>query len=83
MTQEVRAIYENGQFRPLDPVSLPEHGLLSLVISSAPSADAVAAGQQKGALQAALDHAEKLPVEGPDDGFSGADHDLVLYGWKK
>ena len=22
----------------------------------------------------------ELPLEGPDDGFSGADHDKVLYG---
>jgi predicted DNA-binding antitoxin AbrB/MazE fold protein len=35
------------------------------------------------ALTAALEEAENLPIEGPDDGFSGADHDLVLYGWKK
>lgn len=26
-----------------------------------------------------LDEINSLPVEGPDDGFSGADHDEVLY----
>ena len=24
-----------------------------------------------------------MPIQSPDDGFSGRDHDEVLYGWKK
>jgi predicted DNA-binding antitoxin AbrB/MazE fold protein len=82
MSQEVRAIYENGQFRPLDPVSLPEQGLVSLIITpTIPTAPSDVECRQ--ALHAALDEAARLPIEGSDDGFSGADHDLVLYGWKK
>lgn len=34
MSQEIRAIYENGLFRPLDPVSLAEHDTVSLVVTS-------------------------------------------------
>lgn len=83
MTHEVRAIYENGQFRPLEPVALPEHGLVSLVITSAGTGNATPSSGNKENLQAALDRVAQLPIEGPDDGFSGADHDLVLYGWKK
>jgi predicted DNA-binding antitoxin AbrB/MazE fold protein len=82
MSQEVRAIYENGQFRPLDPVSLPEQGLVSLVITPATST-APTDIERRRALHAALDEAAQLPIEGSDDGFSGADHDLILYGWKK
>jgi predicted DNA-binding antitoxin AbrB/MazE fold protein len=33
MSQEIRAIYENGFFRPLDPVSLAEHDVVSLVVT--------------------------------------------------
>lgn len=83
MSQEIRAIYEHGQFRPLEPVSLAEQDVLSLVISQAPSQNAVALARQKELLKTALESAAKLPLEGPDDGFSGADHDLALYGWKK
>jgi hypothetical protein len=31
-------------------------------------------------LMAELD---KLPDGNPDDGLSGRDHDLILYGWRK
>ncbi len=34
MSQQIRAIYENGLFRPLDPVNLAEHDLVSLVVAS-------------------------------------------------
>jgi predicted DNA-binding antitoxin AbrB/MazE fold protein len=33
MSREIRAIYENGLFRPLDPVTLAEHDVVSLVVS--------------------------------------------------
>ena len=32
MSQEIRAVYENGLFRPLDPVSLEEHDTVSLIV---------------------------------------------------
>ncbi len=34
MSQEIRAIYENGLFRPLDPVSLAERDTVSLTVHS-------------------------------------------------
>lgn len=36
--------------------------------------------EQKQALLDFLDEIESLPVENPDDPFSGRDHDKVLYG---
>ena len=86
MTQETRAIFENGLFRLLDPVSLAEHDLVSLVIGPAitPSSSSTpATNQQQKSLLAALAEAANLPLEGSNDDFSGADHDLVLYGWNK
>jgi predicted DNA-binding antitoxin AbrB/MazE fold protein len=86
MSQEIRAIYENGLFRPLDPVSLSEHDVVSLVVSGASQhleggADA-ALDLQRQALREMFDEADSLPLENPER-FSGADHDAVLYGWKK
>jgi hypothetical protein len=30
-----------------------------------------------------LEEVSAMPVQGPNDGFSGADHDRILYGWDK
>jgi predicted DNA-binding antitoxin AbrB/MazE fold protein len=87
MSQEIRAIYENGLFRPLDPVSLTDHDVVSLIVNPALKSNSTTEREslelQRQALCEALDEADRLPLESPDDGFSGADHDLILYGWKK
>jgi hypothetical protein len=36
--------------------------------------------KQRAAIAAFLDTMEAIPPEGPDDGFSGRDHDKILYG---
>jgi hypothetical protein len=36
--------------------------------------------RQQAAIAKFLDRMEALPDEGPDDGFSGRDHDKALYG---
>lgn len=87
MTYEIRAIFENGVLRPLEPLILGEHELVTVVVRTK-----TVNGQQdfardiaepNKALIAAIEKANRLPIESPDDGFSGADHDLVLYSWKK
>jgi predicted DNA-binding antitoxin AbrB/MazE fold protein len=87
MSQEIRAIFENGLFRPLEPVSLADCDLVSLVISQANADSSVGDDQilrqQREALAELFAEADSLPLEAPNDGFSGADHDLILYGWKK
>jgi predicted DNA-binding antitoxin AbrB/MazE fold protein len=87
MSQFVQAIYEQGVFRPLQPVILPEHEQVSLEIRPADAAladvDTEEIIHQREALRRALDEAAQLPIEAPDDGLGGADHDLILYGWKK
>ena len=87
MSQEIRAIYENGLFRPLDPVSIGEHDVVSLVIGPAtavePRGEADELARQRIALVEMFAEADSLPNENPNDTFSGSDHDLVLYGWKK
>ena len=72
-TIRVEAIYENGVFRPLQPVTLPEGSRVEVVYEvEAPPHDPKR-------LARALEEIAAMPSEGPDDGFSGADHDEVLY----
>lgn len=40
MSTHVEAVYENGVFRPLQPVSLPEHRRVTVTIDDAAEADA-------------------------------------------
>ena len=84
MTQLVQAIYENGVFRPLDPVHVAEHEQVSLVIESpAQAPDNVAIMQQGEALRKLRAAMDVLPTGAPADGLGGADHDDILYGTKK
>jgi hypothetical protein len=79
MSQEVRAIYENGLFRPLDPVALAEHDLVSIVVST-PRHEKRPAGDQAPAPCDATgvefdDELESLLFDGPSlpADFSRAD----------
>jgi predicted DNA-binding antitoxin AbrB/MazE fold protein len=86
MTHEFRAIFEHGILRPLDPISLVENDVVTVVVQSNGSQieqSKVEGAKQKQNLMAALAEANRLPLESSDDGFSGADHDQVLYGWQK
>ncbi len=80
MTQLVQAIFENGVFRPLDPVHVAEHERVSLVIESTVEAsnENVIARQREalGKLRAEMD---ALPAGAPVDGLGGADGDEILY----
>jgi predicted DNA-binding antitoxin AbrB/MazE fold protein len=38
MPRSVQAVYENGVLRPLEPVNLPENGLVNLTIANGTSA---------------------------------------------
>jgi predicted DNA-binding antitoxin AbrB/MazE fold protein len=72
-TIQVEATYENGVFRPLQPVDLPDGSRVEVIYRiEAPPPD-----PQR--IERALEAIAAMPREGPDDGFSGADHDEVLY----
>jgi predicted DNA-binding antitoxin AbrB/MazE fold protein len=74
MTIHVDAVYEHGTFRPAGPVALQEGARVLLTIESA------ATLQSPQRLIAALAEIAAMPAQSPDDGFSGADHDKLLYG---
>lgn len=76
MANRIQAVYENGVFRPVQPVELAEGTPVELQIETPlPFTDPKI-------LAKALAEIAALPLEGPDDGFSGADHDKILYGGK-
>ena len=74
MTIQVGAIYEKGIFRLDSPVPLDEGAQVVLTIET----EAPMRPPQR--LVAALAEIAAMPAQSPDDGFSGADHDKILYG---
>jgi predicted DNA-binding antitoxin AbrB/MazE fold protein len=76
MTKTIQAIYEGGVFKPREAVALEEGAAVELTVRAEPPfvpADAAA-------VLRFVEEIAALPLEGPDDGFSGADHDKILYG---
>jgi predicted DNA-binding antitoxin AbrB/MazE fold protein len=79
MNRTIEAIFENGVFRPAEPVQLPEGSRVSVSIP----VEAVEPAKSPGEIAYEfLARIAAMPSEGPKDGFSGADHDKVLYGGK-
>lgn len=89
MLENIEAIFENGVFRPLAPVALPEHKRVSMSVAIHPDADSVldapthAIELQRAALARLQTEMDALPSIAPADGLGGADHDQILYGWTK
>ena len=77
MNRTIEAIFENGVFRPTEPVQLAEGLRVSVTV---PDGKTFTQGSYDAeAVNRALDELAALPMEGPDDEFSGADHDKILY----
>ncbi|HZK82870.1 MAG TPA: antitoxin family protein [Humisphaera sp.] len=74
MTIHVDATYERGTFRPAIPVTLEEGTHVVLTIET----EAPLRPPQR--LVASLAEIAAMPAQSPEDGFSGADHDKILYG---
>lgn len=79
MVKTVTATYENGLLRPAEPLPLEEGQRVELTVSTPDDDDA----RRHEALIAGLNEIAALPLESPNDGFSGADHDKVLYGGER
>ncbi len=84
MSDTIPAVFDSGVFRPLEPVELAEG---TQVIVQVPAAAVQSAefspeelARQQSAIREFLDRMGALPDEGPNDGFSGRDHDKILYG---
>jgi len=75
MNRTVNAIFENGVFRPTEPVALSDgaHVEITVHTSETVAEHGVSAAGMLARLAA-------LPIEGDADPFSGAEHDAILYG---
>ncbi|MEP6669177.1 MAG: antitoxin family protein [Chthoniobacter sp.] len=75
MTTTAAAIYENGVLRPLSPLPLAEGARVEVTVTdSAPAPQPSVARAIERMREIAA-----LPMESEQDGFSGKDHDSVLY----
>jgi predicted DNA-binding antitoxin AbrB/MazE fold protein len=83
MSQHLKAVYEHGVFRPLEPVRLQEHQEVTLVLVTAEVGGA-AAGHKR-IWEVAEDLVRDIPEEAldsaPADG--AAEHDHYLYAAPK
>ena len=89
MLENIEAIFENGVFRPLAPVALPEHKRVSMSIALSPETEDISSiapdviELQRIALARLQVEMDALPIKAPSDGLGGAEHDQILYGWTK
>lgn len=88
MSHTIPAIFDEGVFRPLKPVDLPEGTpvvvqLETPIPSPSEKSDELSPedlARQQARIAEFLEKMAAIPEEGPDDGFSGRDHDKILYG---
>jgi predicted DNA-binding antitoxin AbrB/MazE fold protein len=80
MSHEVDAVYNNGAFVPVTPMAIREGTHVHLRVEEKASASGPSKLMSQTEFKEFLQRMADLPLEGPDDGFSGADHDKVLYG---
>lgn len=73
MTIYCMAIYENGVLRPSTRLELPEGAEVAILLTPSPQP------ADSRPLSEVLAQIAALPMEGTVDGFSGRDHDDVLY----
>lgn len=77
----IRGRVQNGVVVLPAGASLPEGVEVTVVVDAArqPADDPMPEGERRRVLEI-MDRIAALPDENPDDRFSGADHDQVLYG---
>jgi predicted DNA-binding antitoxin AbrB/MazE fold protein len=84
VSYEIDAIYSNGSFVPVTPITIPEGARVHLRVDEQPFPATAEEAKERPKLSRAemadfLRTMEELPVESPDDGFSAEDHDKIIY----
>jgi len=79
MTTTAAAIYENGVLRPLSPLPLAEGARVEVTVTDEASSSVA----EISTVASLLRQIAALPMESSDAGFSGRDHDRILYGGAK
>ncbi len=87
MTIHCKAVHENGVLRPERPLELAEGTHVDLIVVPAVPANSDILSSPELGLEARkaaemLARIAAMPMEVDDQGFSGRDHDKVLYGKK-
>ena len=80
MSHEIDAVYNNGAFVPVTPVAIPEGTQVHLRVEEKTVTESPSKMMTPEEKSAFLRMMIELPIESPNDGFSGADHDKLLYG---
>lgn len=82
MTFHTDAIYEGGVLRPLVPLELNEHQVVSLSIStgSEHAATDEKAARQRDILADYVAKVESRPEDAPDDEATNRDHGRLIHG---
>ena len=75
-TTPIEAVYEQGVLRPTRPIDLAEGARVEIIVI--PVYSPRGPGQSTPAEVAARIAA--MPVQSSSEGFSGEDHDAILYG---
>lgn len=73
MRKTIKAVYEKGIIRPIEPLALPDGSRLDVIIISHEQPETIQSAAQ------VLAEIATLPLEGPRDGFAGREHDAILY----
>jgi predicted DNA-binding antitoxin AbrB/MazE fold protein len=81
MTYQFDAIFDNGVFKPLEPVVLPDQSRVRVTVEAAQSEasehDVIA--KQQAAIKELWAELAKAPQHQNKDGWSVRDHDKLLY----
>ncbi|MGZ3384149.1 MAG: antitoxin family protein [Isosphaeraceae bacterium] len=85
MSTTIEALYEQGVPRLSRPIDLADGTQVNvIVIASHPALTPVIPdepGPRKKTSAEIMSEIAAMPMESSPDGFSGEDHDQVLYGW--
>ncbi len=79
MNTQIPAIFSDGVFRPLVPVTMAEGTHVQMDISEAENGQPLGNDIQN-SWQEFLKQVESLPDAPPTDGLTNRDHDKILYG---
>jgi predicted DNA-binding antitoxin AbrB/MazE fold protein len=81
MSHTIPAVFDDGVFRPLQPVDLAKGTRVDVRLASPSSAATDEVDDEtRQAWCAYLDRMESLPDHSPRDGLSNRDHDRMIYG---
>jgi hypothetical protein len=81
LCMEIQGHFENGVIIPHDGISLPDGTAVTITVAAIPQAPGDTMSEEgRQRYLAALARIDSVANENPGDSFSGADHDLGLYG---